>query len=207
MENYRILKLKNGDSVIAGFAGVTENNTIILERPMQFKTMTVMDNNTMGIKDFLFVRNWAEYSVDKFVEISNDSVLAILKPDERLTMVYDLEKKKEDDPSSSNPLPLTDNTEDQMQNMQKMNIQLQLPPEASEQFLQMLGIEFADFEDEEDDEEDDDIDDLDLEDDADLEPPKNIKKPKVPKPSKNQKQHEFGNNPDDWSPDPTDYLK
>ena len=212
MENYRILKLKNGDSVIAGLGSITEKNTIILERPMQFKTMTVMDDRSMGVRDYLLVRNWAEYSTDKNVEIPNDSILAILTPDEKLAMVYDIEKNKEDNPPKIDfmpPMQLTDTPEEeQIQNLQKMNIQLQLPPEASEQFLEMLGIQFDDLE-EDIDEEDLDMDsEIDMEDDVDWEPPK-IKPNKLqPAPSsRRDKEVPFGNSPDDWSPDPSDYLK
>lgn len=217
MENYRILKLKNGDSVIAGLGPITEKNTIILERPMQFKTMTVMDDKSMGVRDYLLVRNWAEYSTDKNVEIPNDSILAILKPDEKLAMVYDIEKNKEDNPPKMDfgqHMQLTDTPEedqiDQIQNLQKMNIQLQLPPEASEQFLEMLGIQFEDLEEDEDgNEEDLDMDsEIDMEDDVDWELPK-IKPNKLkPAPSsRRDKEIPFGNSPDDWSPDPSDYLK
>jgi hypothetical protein len=214
MENYRILKLKNGDSVIAGLGGVTDKNTVILERPMQFKTMTVMDDRSMGVRDYLLVRNWAEYSTDKNVEIPNDSILAILTPDEKLMMVYDLEKTKEDNPSKvefTETMPLTDTPEEtQIENFQKMNIQLQLPPEASEQFLEMLGIQFEEMEDDMGDiEEEDDLDDdIDIEDDVNWDPPKSKSKKPKPTPSlKKDKDVTFGNSPDDWSPDPSDYLK
>jgi len=213
MENYRILKLKNGDSVIAGLGSITEKNTIILDRPMQFKTMTVMDDKTMGVKDYLLIRNWAEYSTDKEVEIPNDSILAILKPDEKLVMVYNLEKEKEDNPQntdiSSFNLPSQEMNDGSFP-LQKMNIQLQLPPEASEQFLEMLGIEFEEIDDDEnmdeDDDLDDDLDDLDLEDDVDITPPSKKKTPSQAGKNKRNPSH-FGNSPDDWSPDPNDYLK
>ena len=75
--NYRIIKLRNGESLIAGLGDITTKNTIILERPMQFKTMTVIDDKTLNSKDFLVIRTWAEYSSDRNVEIPNDSILAI----------------------------------------------------------------------------------------------------------------------------------
>jgi hypothetical protein len=211
MENYRILKLKNGDSVIAGLGSITEKNTLILERPMQFKTMTVMDDKSMGVRDYLLIRNWAEYSTDKAVEIPNDSILAILQPDEKLVMVYNLEKEKEDNPQEITPLNLPPQGMDENDfPMQKMNIQLQLPPEASEQFLELLGIEFEDLDDEADEEEED-PEDLDLEDDADFQPPPPPPVPSARKSAANKNKRDpsltFGNSPDDWSPDPNDYLK
>lgn len=204
MENYRILKLKNGDSIIAGLGSVTEKNTIILERPMQFKTMTIMDEKNMGVKDYLLIRNWAEYSTDKIVEIPSDTILAILQPDEKLVMVYNIEKNKEDNPQIVPPSNTQENPF-----FQKMNIQLQLPPEASEQFLEMLGIEFEEIEDMDEDDLDDDeldIEDVDMEDDVDFETPPKSKKQPVSKKKRDPK-ITFGNSPDDWSPDPSDYLK
>ena len=210
MENYRILKLKNGDSVIAGLGALTDKNTVILERPMQFKTMTVMDDRSMGVRDYLLVRSWAEYSTDKNVEIANDSILAILTPDEKLKMVYDIEKNKEDNPPKieiTETRALTDTPEEtQMEHYQKMNIQLQLPPEASEQFLEMLGIQFEGLDDVElDDMDEEDLDD-DREDDVNWDPPKSKKSKPTPS-LKKDKDATFGNSADDWSPDPTDYLK
>ena len=203
MENYRILKLKNGDSLIAGLGSVTEKNTVILERPMQFKTMTVMDEKNLGVKDYLLIRNWAEYSTDKEVEIPSDTILAILQPDEKLVMVYNIEKNKETNPQI---LPQQDRHETPF--FQKMNIQLQLPPEASELFREMLGIEFEEMDDAEDDLDEDeaDIDDLDLEDDVDFDNPPKAKKQPASK-TKRDPKISFGNSPDDWSPDPNDYLK
>jgi hypothetical protein len=90
-----------------------------------------------------------------------------------------------------------------------MNIQLQLPPEASEQFLEMLGIEFEEIDDLDDDEledEEPEIEDLDLEDDVDFETPPKGKKQPASKIKRDPK-IPFGNSPDDWSPDPNDYLK
>jgi hypothetical protein len=141
--------------------------------------------------------------------------LAILTPDEKLSIVYDLEKKKEDEPQTLNlteTSQLTDTPEEeQMQFFQKMNIQLQLPPEASEQFLEMLGIEFEDMDDTEDDLEDEDgadmDDEIDMEDDVNWETSKPKPKKSKPTPSKKDKGLTFGNSPDDWSPDPADYLK
>ena len=211
--NYRILKLRNGESLIAGLGDITTKNTIILERPMQFKTMTVIDDKTLNSKDFLVIRTWAEYSSDRNVEIPNDSILAILKPDDKLISVYDFEKNKADNPETpvNMFIPFVMQPEDVPQsnnNLQNLNIQLQLPPDASQQFLEMLGVEFADMEDI-----DDDFDDEDMEGDLDDEemdmfaaPPPPPKKEK-PSAKKDSKRPTWGNDLGDWSPDPNDYLK
>lgn len=211
--NYRILKLKNGDSVIAGLLGITDKNTLILERPMQFKTMTMMDDKTLITKDFLLIRNWAEYCTDRNVEIPNDSVLAILTPDDKIAGVYDLEKKKVDNPEQiANFLapflpeqPVDD--KNIPQNLQSFNLNLQLPPDASQQFLELLGIEFEDIDDDDlDDDLDDDDDDMDDELDMELPPPPVKKSSQSPKKKESEKPT-WGNSLEDWSPDPNDYLK
>jgi hypothetical protein len=208
--NYRILKLKNGESIIAGLSSLTNKNTLILERPMQFRTMTMIDDKTLSTKDLLLIRNWAEYSEDKNVEIPNDTVLAILKPDDKIVSVYDFEKNKIDNPPAPQTLvPFTMNQQDaenfsnmiENNDLQKLNIQLELPPDASQQFLEMLGIEFG--------EEDlDDMDDLDDEDD-DLDDGDDFPAPPKPKADskKQSKKPMWGNSLEDWSPDPYDYLK
>jgi len=209
--NYRILKLRNGESLIAGLGDITTKNTIILERPMQFKTMTVIDDKTLNSKDFLIIRTWAEYSSDRNVEIPNDSILAILKPDDKLISVYDFEKNKADNPETpvNMFIPFVMQPEDVPQsnnNLQNLNIQLQLPPDASQQFLEMLGVEFADMEDMDDDFDDEDMEDMD-EEEMDMftaPPPPQKEKPSA---KKDSKRPTWGNDLGDWSPDPNDYLK
>ena len=214
--NYRILKLRNGESVIAGLKADTQDNIIVLERPMLFRIMSVMDHKTMGMRDYLLIRNWAEYSIDKTVEIRKDEVIAILTPDEKISVVYEFEKQKEDAPETPPSemlglVPLVNET--RPNELQMLNIQLQLQPEASEQFLEMLGIEMdekgqiRDIQDEEEDEDDD----VDMEDDL-WEEEKQMAKP-INNPNfvngdeSSPPFISFGNSPNDWSPDPSDYLK
>ncbi len=214
-QHYRILKLKNGESLIAGLITSDEKLTerkdvIIMDTPMIFRTISVMDNEKQGMREFLMIRSWAEYSVDKIVEIPTDTIMAILTPDDKLIGVYEFEKNK----SQISPEDIDQAiqemqdkiTEDQKtkNNLHTINLELQLSPEASMSFLDLLGIgidfeEMDEMDEEEDDEEDLDFDEEDAQQVA--HPPKN--KPK----SKKKERPAFGNSLEDWSPDPNDYLK
>ena len=61
MEEYKILKLKSGDSIIAAVSEQTAT-TINLHRPMVFKSVTMIDDN-MNPTEVLLLKNWAEYSI------------------------------------------------------------------------------------------------------------------------------------------------
>ncbi len=215
-QHYRILKLKNGESLIAGLITSDERLTdrkdvIIMDTPMIFRTISMMDNEKQGMKEFLMIRSWAEYSIDKIVEIPTDTIMAILTPDDKLIGVYEFEKGK----SQITPEELDQAIQDMQDklaedqksknNLHTINLEIQLSPEASISFLDLLGIGI-DFEeiddlDEEEDNEDQDLD-FDEEDAQQVaHPPKN--KPK----SKKKERPAFGNSLEDWSPDPNDYLK
>ena len=97
--------------------------------------------------------------------------------------------------------------------LQMLNIQLQLQPEASEQFLEMLGIEMDEkgqIRDIQDEEEEDEDDNVDMEDDLweeENQVAKPINNPNFVNGGDSPPFISFGNSPNDWSPDPSDYLK
>ena len=203
--NYRILKLKNGESIIASLLPMTKKDIISVESPMVFKTVSMLDDKSHGMREFLMIRNWIEYSTDKTVEIPSDTVMAILSPDEKITSVYEFEKAKAEITPEELEQAMKDiqsKLQDENQktnNFHTVNVELQLSPEASMNFLDMLGIELDMVEEEELDEEEDDED---LEDLFEEEPVAPKKKP----PTEKQKPS-WGNSFEDWSPDPNDYLK
>ena len=170
----------------------------------------MIDEKNLGMREFLVIRNWNEYSTDNLVEIAADNILAILTPDEKLTTAYNFEKQKhtmtnlEQIESAINDVQQKIK-DDKNGNFQTVNLELKLSPEASMDLLDLLGIEFSDdieeVDDDMDDLDDEDIEDI-LEDEQEIASP--VKKPKSP--SENKKPT-WGNSPDDWSPDPNDYLK
>ena len=208
--NYRILKLKNGESLIAGLMPVTKKDVITLENPMTFKTVSMIDEKNLGMKEFLVIRNWNEYSTDKTVDIAAENILAILIPDDKITTVYNFEKQKRTITNLENIETAMNDFQQKLKedgsipnNFQTVNLELKLSPEASMDLLDLLGIDFG-----EEIEEVEDIEDMDEEDIEDLLEEEEIASPiKTPKSSPENKKPTWGNSYEDWSPDPNDYLK
>lgn len=211
---YRIIKLKNGDTLIAKLIEV-KKNTIIIERPMQYKIVMLVDQNTMNNTEMLVFKSWIDYGTDNNIELSADGILAITIPDSKLTLCYDMEKEKEDNPSVEKP-PL-ESLSQIAQNFlpgipknpnippENINVTFNVPPEMAEEIVEMMA-EAKSWEDIDEELEDEDLF-------PEVKPPKkkNKKKPNnsAPKPphKKNKKDpKEFGNDWNDWSPDPKDYI-
>lgn len=239
-DQYKILKLKSGDSIICEISEYNPDR-LLLYRPMMFKTVTMLDHR-MNPTDILFMRNWAEYSTDQTVEIPTDIIVAEFTPDRGITNVYEMEKIKQDFPEvyekmkrlreetqkiqppfmppqspfmgegptgmpMQSPLPPFPGLPPGMNGpngpigpdgkpMKPNGAQfhLQLPLDVAKELIKFLeeqgidiqGPEFPDDEDEEF-----------FDDGAVLFDEELPEEPKL----------EFGNNLEDWSPDPNDYLK
>lgn len=213
--DYRIIKLKTGESIIAGILPLTKKETITLDNPMAFKTISVMDDKHNGMKEFLVIRNWIEYASEKSIEIPSDSIIAIVRPDEKLTSVYEFEKNKESYTIEELEQALKEAQElglkegngvTKNNNLSTVNVELQLTPEASMEFLEMMGFELSepDQDDRESiDDQDESIEEF-LGDDEFTEAPS----PKSKKLMKSKEElPKFGNDFLDWSPDPNDYIR
>jgi hypothetical protein len=214
---YRIIKLKNGESLITKILD-NRRATLVLERPMQYKSVILLDQTSMTNNEMLVFKSWLDYSTDRLIEISADGILAISMPDKKLIDCYEMEKEKEDNPAAKNNMPLEDGTEKilNMMNpgMQKpnagppdnVNITFSVPPEMAEEIVDMMA-EAKAWE-----ELDNELEDEDLF--PEVKPPKKSKKKKKPDASSNkppQKKNkkdlkDFGNDWTDWSPDPKDYI-
>lgn len=201
---YKIFKLKNGDSIISEVNDSTDD-MINLHRPMMFKIVTLVDDN-MKPSDIILFRNWAEFSKEEDIQISPDMVGASYSPDMIITNCYEMEKIKQDMPDlyrqlkKDDPLlppvnppmmpPLPSNPFGKQQLPPNMaNFNLNIPIDVAKnliQFLEEQGIDLIGPEFSDDDEIP--IDDESFEEDSPNSDP-------------------FGNHPDDWSPDPNDYLK
>lgn len=218
---YRIIKLKNGDNLIARILE-TKKTTLSLERPMQFKTVVFLEQNTMSNTEIIVFKNWIDYTIDIVVDISIDGIMAISTPDEKLINCYEMEKYKEDTkPEDQKTNDLKEMTGDMINNImnqnnqpknpnippENINVTFNVPPEMAEEIIEMMA-EAKSWEDMDDE----DFDDEDLF--PEVKPPKkktNKKKPnsasKQPPQKKNKKDtNNFGNDWNDWSPDPKDYI-
>lgn len=211
---YRIIKLKNGDNVITRLLEIRKK-TLIIERPMQFKTVMLVDQTSGNTTDMLVLKTWIDYSMDRVLEIAADGILALSTPDQKLVVCYEMEKEKEDNPPKETDDKMNDVTENFLNKMSRpqniqtpsdnINITFNVPQEMAEEIIDMMA-EAKSWEDL-----DNDIDDEDLF--PEVKPPKKAKKKKKPdassKPSqkKNKKDSkDFGNDWSDWSPDPKDYI-
>lgn len=90
--SYKILKLKSGEELIAH---VSEKNkrSILLTRPMVFKTTTMMDNIGRPY-DMTLLKDWLIHSEIKEVELPKNHVASILEPTKETSRLYDLEMKR-----------------------------------------------------------------------------------------------------------------
>jgi hypothetical protein len=211
---YRLIKLKNGDILITRLLEFRKK-TILVERPMQFKTVLFLNNDTKLNTEMVVFKNWIDYTTDRIIEIATDGIIAITMPDPKIVMCYDLEKEKEDNPAIANQAEqLQDMTEELMNKVQQpqlnpdnVNITFNVPPDMAEEIIDMMA-EAKAWEN---------MDDEDFEDEdlfPEVKPRKKAKKKKKVDPSSNKPQQKknkkdsnnFGNDWSDWSPDPKDYI-
>jgi hypothetical protein len=212
---YRLIKLKNGDSLIAKVLDIRKK-TLVVERPMQFKTVVLVDQNQMTNTEMVVFKSWIDYSIDRIIEIAADGIIAISMPDPKISACYDVEKEKEDNPQIKQQAQnLQDMTEEIMgtpttQNSnvpsENVNVTFSVPQEMAEEIIDMMA-EAKSWENLEEDFEDEDLF-------PEVKPRKKAKKKKKVDPSSNkppQKKNkknpnDFGNDWSDWSPDPKDYI-
>jgi len=94
-KGYRIVRLVNGEKLIAKISGSTSTK-LVLNRPMTIRGMTT-NNPLAGIsKEFLVLTDWMEHCSDDNVRIKLDCVLTISSPDEFIEEAYDCQKEYED---------------------------------------------------------------------------------------------------------------
>lgn len=206
----RLIKLNNGDNIVSKIKKIS-NSVLVLEHPFIYKTMSVFGPN--GTKNVILLKRWFEMSNEEQYELALNSVMSMTMPSDKILYLYEKEKNRkqlpyvsndelyknpelmgmmEDNPSANNTpkkIPLDENEE--VQGI--LNISLKITPEllenneGLENLLRAMGVPidqmYEAMEKQEQEEE--------MEEEEPIEQPKK----------------EFGNNLDDWSPDPTDYLK
>jgi|6_EtaG_2_1085325.scaffolds.fasta_scaffold00682_6 hypothetical protein len=94
--SYRILKLKNGEELIASICG-QEKNKLIIERPMSFHT-TSMQNSFGAMQHMTILHNWLGNSDQLTTKIPKEEILTFLDPSEEAIKLYEIEKENEDTP-------------------------------------------------------------------------------------------------------------
>lgn len=209
---YRLLKLSNGDNIIANIKKVNQN-TLTLENPFIYKTMSIF--SPFGVKNVVLLKRWFEMSDEQIIDLSIDKISSISKPNTKIVSLYQQEKQKKKLPYVSNdelyknpdllkmiedgapptpqPNPPTNqpNKEESEEVHGNLHLNMKITPEmlenneSLENLLRALGVPVDELLDSYYKSLDNNEIEY-IEDDDD--------KP-------------FGNNLSDWSPDPSDYLK
>jgi len=98
MTDYRILKLRSGEELIAVVSGKTSQE-IKLNRPMQLRLTTLHDPLTGSVvKENWTMRNWIPNSIENDCMIPLDFIVYSLEPNDESIFQYELEKEREDNP-------------------------------------------------------------------------------------------------------------
>ena len=91
MEQIKIIKLINGDDVVAhmpsGDKQLPDKSPLMrLEKPLQIKYIPQM--TSMGIRDYIALIKWVNYTPDKVVTIPKDKILTITKASDDMSKNY-----------------------------------------------------------------------------------------------------------------------
>jgi len=95
MGPYKILKLKSGEEIITKILG-QQKGKFILERPMIFKTLHMMDGLGRQ-KEITVLKDWLQFTDEITTNIPKDYIATFLKPDKSSSELYELQKEKEDE--------------------------------------------------------------------------------------------------------------
>lgn len=93
-EQYHLLKLNNGDEVITKIID-SDSETLIVERPMVFKSFLTQDQN-MRPKEVVIIKNWSLFSEEKYLSIPKSSILTTTTPCKDAIKMYEVEKERQD---------------------------------------------------------------------------------------------------------------
>jgi len=198
MNSYKIIKLTSGESLICKINKV-KSDTIVIERPMIFKSIQLPNNPFFLGAEALQLKSWMEFSEDKTVEIPINHITALMKADSMISHCYDMEKEKEDTPglkeqemkdilSHLNNLPVQPFPQNPQSNQdipKKLNINFNVPEDMIPDVMGALGINING-------------DEGFMIDEGELEDPK--------QPPMKNKSEDWGNDWRDWPADPHDYI-
>lgn len=89
--NIRIIKLINGDDVVAhmpsGDKQLPDKSPLMrLEKPLQIKYIPQM--TSMGIRDYIALIKWVNYTPDKLITIPKDKIMTITMASDDMTKNY-----------------------------------------------------------------------------------------------------------------------
>jgi hypothetical protein len=97
--NLKVFKLVSGDEIIGDLLEGSEDNIIKINKPMIFRTSTVIDPKGYPY-DVTILKDWLVRTDTKIAEIPKAQVSLMFNPNEQTTKLYDLEiKRLEENPS------------------------------------------------------------------------------------------------------------
>ena len=144
---YRILKLRSGEEIIAKKCGQTKDK-MILQRPMILMTKFKIDPYSGRQRELTTLKNWLSNTKEIQAKIPKDFIATFLIPENDVVELYSLEKEKEDIDDRLERQILKSNPEDvkndnDIQNMNKnledtlniMKEQIELNPDFIDEII------------------------------------------------------------------------
>lgn len=92
----RIIRLKNGDDVIAKIVK-SDRKKLTLQKPFLFKTQSVIDPMSGMKKDVTMLQSWTAFADGDEITIQQENILAFLNPTGETEKLYTIEKKREEE--------------------------------------------------------------------------------------------------------------
>lgn len=93
-ENYKVIKLRSGEELIAQIMG-SEEGKVTLLRPMIFKTVIIQDPTGLP-REGIVLKNWLAFGDQKETTIPSDFIATTLEPTKDVVTYYLAEKDRDD---------------------------------------------------------------------------------------------------------------
>ena len=138
--NYKILKLKNGEELIADISETKVNIKLI--DPMVFRTTTLLDGYNKPY-DLTILKDWLLFNESKTIELRKSNFISISKPSIRSVKLYLLEKDRLKNIKSEDILPIKDLIE--KPNKNKKSKLKDLSPEQNDEIMNEMEDVFNDI--------------------------------------------------------------
>jgi len=175
-----IIKLKTGDDIIAVVRGVTKTR-MVLENPFTIETLTLIDQNGVPRDERILMKKWINWTKDGVISLPKTHILDCMAPDKKAIVHYLMVLKNG--------------------GIFKASATEQAEIEAGASFMEELLDQLRRGEITPEMIEDARIESEHIENSKASEPEQ------LPSEEKNGgPDQEYGNRPNDWSPDPRDYL-
>lgn len=188
-KNYRVLKLKSGDSIVAEMVENSKSHIKIM-RPMDIKYMHFID--ALGRKhETMILVDWLKSTTTNSVKIEKDFILQIFTPSPDVVNSYDQQKKLDD---NGGKIPANN----------VFGLFSQKDKEGLDRMLQNIENQFKDL-----DIDMEDVEDMikeQLQDEVDESIENIINEKTAEKVIDDESHPDFGTSYIDWSPNPEDYL-